>query len=60
MAGLIIVGLLLLLFIASPTWKGVGIELILPGFSIIFLDHFSEERAIAYHSKIIESVRQLE
>jgi len=60
MAGLIIVGLLFLLFMGSPDWKGIGIGLILLGFSIIFLDHFSEERAGTYHLKIIESDRQLE
>jgi hypothetical protein len=60
MAGLIIVGLLLLLCLGSPNWKGVGIGLILLGSSIIFLDHFSEERAVMYHLKIIESSQQAE
>lgn len=36
MAGLILIGLYSLLFMASPNGKGVGIGLILLGFSIIF------------------------
>jgi hypothetical protein len=51
---------LVLLFMASPNWKGAGIGMILLGFSIIFLDHFSEERAETYHTKIIESMSRLE
>jgi hypothetical protein len=35
-------------------WKEGSIFFL--GFSIIFLDHFSEERADAYHQKIIEAI----
>ena len=56
MAGLIIIGLSLFLFLDSASWKGIGLGLILLGFSIIFLDHFSEERANIYHQKIIEAI----
>jgi ABC-type transport system involved in cytochrome c biogenesis permease subunit len=56
MAGLMIIGLVLFLFLDSANWKGIGLGLILLGFSIIFLDHFSEERANIYHQKIIEVI----
>lgn len=60
MAGFIISGLCFLLFAASPNWKGAGIGLVLLGFSIIFLDHFSEERALVYHKAIIENMSDTE
>jgi ABC-type transport system involved in cytochrome c biogenesis permease subunit len=60
MAGLTVIGLLLFLFLDSPNWKGIGLGFVLFGFSIVFLDHFSEERANTYHKKVIESVSQLE
>jgi len=56
MAGLMIIGLILFLFLDSANWKGIGLGLILLGFSIIFLDHFSEERATIYHQNIIERI----
>jgi len=57
MAGLIVIGLLLFLFLKSPTWKSIGIGLVLLGFSVIFLDHFSEERATTYHQKIVKELK---
>jgi ABC-type transport system involved in cytochrome c biogenesis permease subunit len=56
MAGLMIIGLVLFLFLDSANGKGIGLGLIFLGFSIIFLDHFSEERANIYHQKIIEVI----
>jgi ABC-type transport system involved in cytochrome c biogenesis permease subunit len=56
MAGLMIIGLVLFLFLDSANWKGIALGLILLGFSTIFLDHFSEERANIYHQKIIEVI----
>lgn len=56
MVGLIIIGLFLFLFLHSPHWKGIGLGLILLGFSIIFLDHFSEERAMVYHQAITDEI----
>lgn len=58
MAGLMIIGLALFLFLDSANWKGIGSGLILLGFLIIFLDHFSEERANTYHQKIMERISQ--
>ena len=60
MAGLIIIGLVLFLFLHSPNWKGVGLGLILFGFSVIYLDHFSEERAATYRQKIVEELKSRE
>ena len=56
MAGLIVVGLALVLFLPPPAkWRAWGLMLILLGFVALFLDHFSEERASAYHREIIIS-----
>lgn len=60
MAGLIIFGLLIFLFLKTPTWKAIGIGLVLLGFSVIFLDHFSEERAETYHKAIVEQLKSNE
>ena len=49
-------GLALFLFLDSANWKGIGLGIVLLGFSIIFLDHFSEERANVYHQKIVEKI----
>jgi len=57
MAGLIIIGLFLFLFLHSPHSKGAGLGLILLGFSIIFSDHFSEERAMVYYQTINDALR---
>jgi len=54
MSGLIVIGLLLFLFLESPNWKGIGLGLVLLGFSVILLDHFSEERAMVYYKHIVE------
>jgi hypothetical protein len=58
MAGLIVIGLILFLFLHSPHGKGIGLGLILLGFSIIYLDHFSEERAAVYHQHIMENIQK--
>jgi hypothetical protein len=56
MAGLMIIGMVLFLFLDSARWKGIGLGIILLGFSVTFLDHFSEERADVYHQKIIQQI----
>jgi len=52
MSVLIILGLCSFLFLGSPYGRSIGLSLVVFGVSILFLDHFSEERADGYHQKI--------
>ncbi|KAA3613736.1 MAG: hypothetical protein DWQ05_15775 [Calditrichaeota bacterium] len=55
LSAIIIAGILFfILFGPSPMWRAIGLALILLGFSGLFLDHFSEERADVYHKHIEE------
>jgi len=56
MSALIIAGLGLFLFLPTANGRAAGLAIILLGFSILFLDHFSEERAHRYHEKIIAAI----
>ena len=56
MSFIILAGLLFFLILDSPHWKGIGLGLVLLGFSVIFLDHFSEERANIYYQAILENI----
>jgi hypothetical protein len=56
MSALIIVGIALFLFLPTANGRASGLAIILLGFSILFLDHFSEERAHRYHEKIIGAI----
>jgi hypothetical protein len=58
MAALILVGLCFFLFWAGPHGRAIGLTLMLLGFSILFLDHFSEERATGYHHIIVNNLPQ--
>ena len=53
MSALMIAGIALFLFLPTAGGRAYGLAIILLGFSILFLDHFSEERAHRYHSQII-------
>ena len=47
------VGLALVLLLASPTGKALGLGLVLLAFAVLVIDYFSEERAGTYHQHII-------
>ena len=53
-----IAGLGLLLFLPTTNGRAAGLAIILRGFSILFLDHFSEERAHRYHAHIIAALER--
>jgi len=55
MAATILVGLCCFLLWSGPYGRAVGLALILFGFSTLFLDHFSEERAKNYHHVIVNN-----
>lgn len=50
---LIIAGFVLVAFIAAPTWRSIGLCIMLSAFSIIIIDYFSEERAHQYHNVLV-------
>lgn len=52
--GIMILGMLFLLLSHAPNIRAIGIALMLLSFYVFVLDHFSEERATFYYSKIVE------
>ena len=59
MALLIVIGLGLFLLLPTPYGRSSGLALMLLGFSVLFLDHFSEERAAGYSKKITQELVQI-
>ncbi|MBQ0720816.1 MAG: hypothetical protein KBT88_10330 [Gammaproteobacteria bacterium] len=55
MSILIIAGMALFLLLPTASGRAYGLAIILLGFSILFLDHFSEERAHRYHSILLKT-----
>ena len=53
MGAVTVVGLALLLVLASPTGKAIGLGLVLLAFAVLVIDYFSEERAAIYHQHIV-------
>lgn len=53
MGAVTVVGLALLLLLASPTGKAIGLGLVLLAFAVLVIDYFSEERAGIYHQHIV-------
>lgn len=51
--GLIFVGFLLVALLTIPTWRSIGLCIMLLAFSLIIIDYFSEERAHHYHSILV-------
>jgi len=39
---------------------GRGLAAVLLGFGVLFLDHFSEERADGYHAQVLEELNRAE
>lgn len=52
--GVMVVGMLCMILSHSPGIRAIGIAVMLLSFYVFVLDHFSEERAHLYHSRIIE------
>lgn len=51
-SGLIVIALVVFLFSHSANLKGIGLSLALFGFALLWIDHFSEERAKTYYAEI--------
>ena len=54
----ILLGCAIFLWKPTPVGRAIGLATLLMGLGVLFLDHFSEERADAYHSKIVEEVQR--
>jgi len=57
MSGIIIIGLGSYMFWGGAWGRAIGLSSILLGFSTLFLDHFSEERAEVYHQSIVKELK---
>lgn len=57
MAAITIIGLCCFILWGSARGRAIGLSLILLAFSVLFLDHFSEERADIYHQKIVAELK---
>jgi membrane protein implicated in regulation of membrane protease activity len=54
MAAVTVIGLGLLLLLAGPPARAIGLGLIILAFAVLVIDHFSEERASTYHRHIVD------
>lgn len=54
--GIMVAGMLCMILSKSPTLRSIGIGLMVLSLYVFVLDHFSEERALTYHSKIVEQL----
>jgi len=52
----IVIGIGCYLFWGGAWGRALGLSIILLGLSVLFLDHFSEERAESYHQKIVDEL----
>ncbi len=58
LSALMIAGLGLFLFLPTAKGRAAGLAIILWGFSKLFLDHFSEERAHRYHARTMTAIER--
>lgn len=54
--GIVIIGMLCLMLTLKPVIRSIGIGLLILSLYGFVLDHFSEERARTYHTKIVENL----
>ncbi len=57
MSAIIIAGICCYNFLGGAWGRAIGLALILFGFSVLFIDHFSEERAETYHQHIVRELK---
>jgi len=53
MSGVMLIGIVTFLLIEGANGRAIGLALILFSFSLLFLDHFSTERAQMYYKEIL-------
>ncbi len=54
----VILGLGVFLWKPTPFGRAIGLATLLLGLCVLFLDHFSEERAERYHAQIIDELER--
>jgi len=54
----IIIGLAVFLWRPTPLGRAIGLATVILGLGVLFLDHFSEERADGYHTQILQELEQ--
>lgn len=54
----VIVGLAVFLWRPTPLGRAIGLATVLLGLAVLFLDHFSEERANRYHGQIMQELER--
>lgn len=57
MSAAIMAGIAIYLFLGGGWGRAIGLALILFGLSVLFIDHFSEERAETYHHHIVSALK---
>jgi hypothetical protein len=57
MSAIIIAGIGFYIFLGGAWGRAIGLALVLFGFSVLFIDHFSEERAEIYHKHIVRELK---
>lgn len=55
---IIILGLGVFLWKPTPLGRAIGLATLVLGLGVLFLDHFSEERAEGYHGQIVEELER--
>ncbi len=53
-----ILGLAVYLWRPTPLGRALGLATLVLGLAVLFLDHFSEERAAVYHSQIVQELER--
>jgi hypothetical protein len=56
MSAIIMAGIAIYLFWGGAWGRAIGLALILFCLSVLFIDHFSEERAETYHQHIVRAL----
>jgi hypothetical protein len=57
-SAVILIGCAVFLWKPTPLGRAIGLATILLGLAVLFLDHFSEERADGYHEQIMQALER--
>ena len=57
-SAVILLGCAIFLWMPTPLGRAIGLAAVTLGVAVLFLDHFSEERAAGYHAQIIQEMER--